>query len=131
MSYNWNNRTILIAEDDEMNYRYLELIFAKFTNVNVIWAINGQMAIDYAHIYKHIDLVIMDVQLPLVNGMDATREIKSFRPSLPIVAHTANAFSDDIARCFEAGCDDYITKPVSFQDLLSRIDCILNPLKAA
>lgn len=131
MSYNWSNRTILIAEDDEMNFRYLDLIFSKFTNVNVIWAINGQKAIDYAHLNEQIDLVIMDVQLPLVSGLDAIRHIKSFRPSLPIIAHTANAYSEDIARCFEAGCDDYITKPVSFQDLLRRIDGILNHATAA
>jgi len=131
MSYNWSNRTILIAEDDEMNFRYLDLIFSKFTGVNVIWAMNGQMAIDYSHIHKHIDLVIMDVQLPLVNGLDAIKHIKSFRPSLPIIAHTANAYNDDIRRCFEAGCDDCITKPVSFQDLLSRIESILNPVATA
>ena len=128
MSFNWNNRTILIAEDDEMNFRYLELVFSRFTNANIIWAINGKTAIDYCRIYEHIDLVIMDLQLPVIDGLEAIRQIKGFRPALPIIAHTANTYNDEINRCFEAGCEDYITKPVSIQDLLNRIENLFNPV---
>lgn len=128
MSYDWSNRTILITEDDEMNYRYLELIFARFTRIKVIWAINGRMAIDYCKIYKYIDIVIMDLQLPVVDGLEAVRQIKSFKPELPIIAHTANTYSDEIEQCLAAGCDDYVSKPVSIEDLLSRIANLLNPV---
>ena len=126
MSYNWSNRTILIAEDDEMNFRYLELVFSRFTNVNLIWAINGQMAIDYCHIYEYIDIVIMDLQLPVIDGMEAIKQIKEMKPNLPIIAHTANTYNDDIRQSMDAGCDDYVTKPVNIQVLLSRIENLLN-----
>lgn len=128
MSYNWSNRTILIAEDDEMNYRYLELIFERFTHINVIWAINGRMAIDYCQIYQYIDIVIMDMQLPVVDGLEAVRQIKSIKPELPIIAHTASTYNDAIEQCLDAGCDDYISKPVSIEDLLNRIENLLNPV---
>ena len=128
MLYNWHHRTILIAEDDEMNYRYLEMIFKRFTQINLIWAINGQMAIDFCEIYKHIDIVIMDLQLPVIDGLEATRKIKAMKPRLPVIAHTAYTSSEEIERCYEAGCDDCVTKPVIFQDLLSRIENLLNPV---
>lgn len=128
MLYDWSNRTVLIAEDDEMNFRYLEVIFEKYTGINVIWAINGKMAVDYCQIYDYIDIVIMDIQLPVVDGLEATKQIKSFKPDLPIIAHTANTYNNEVEKSLAAGCDDYISKPVNFEDLLSRIESFLNPV---
>jgi CheY-like chemotaxis protein len=127
MSHDWSNRTILVAEDDEISYKYLSLILSRRTKVNVLWAINGQMAIDFCRQYNHIDLVLMDIQLPIVDGIEAIRQIKSFRPNLPIIVHTANAYGEECERSFEAGCDEYITKPANFQHLLYKIENLLIP----
>jgi CheY-like chemotaxis protein len=123
-----SNRTILIAEDDEISFKFLDLILSRKTHVNVIWALNGQMAVEFCQLYGHIDLVLMDIQLPVLDGIEAIKQIKAFRPSLPIIVQTANAFNEEWDKCFEAGCDDYITKPVNLSDLLFRIGNLLNPV---
>jgi CheY-like chemotaxis protein len=125
MINDWSNRTILIAEDDEISFKFLDLLLTRKTNVNIIWAINGQMAVDFCRMYEHIDLVLMDIQLPIIDGVEAIRQIKSFKPNLPIIVQTANAFNEEWERCFDAGCDEYVTKPVNLHDLLARIDSFL------
>jgi CheY-like chemotaxis protein len=122
------NKTILIAEDDEINYKYLSLLLSRKTGINILWAINGQIAIDFCNQYKHIDIVLMDLQLPVVDGLEAIRTIKSFRPGLPIIVHTANAYGDECEKCFNAGCDEYITKPASFDQLLYKIENLITPV---
>jgi two-component system cell cycle response regulator DivK len=128
MLTDWSTKTILIAEDDEISYKYLNLILTRKTQVNILWALNGQMAIDFCKQYKHIDLVLMDLQLPIVDGYEAIRQIKAFKPSLPIVVHTANAYGNESEKCFEAGCDEYVTKPANFQHLLYKIESLLSPV---
>jgi len=130
MLTDWSNKTILIAEDDEISYKYLNLILTRKTRVNVLWAINGQLAIDFCRQYKHIDLVLMDLQLPIVDGMEAIRQIQAFQPHLPIVVHTAHAHRDECEKCYEAGCDEYVTKPANFQDLLYKIEILLAPVSS-
>ncbi len=126
MLKDWSNKTILIAEDDEISYKYLNLILTRKTQVNILWAINGQMAVDFCRQYNHIDLVLMDLQLPIINGIEAIKLIKEFKPNLPIVVHTANAFGEECEKCFEAGCDEYVTKPANFQQLLYKIENLLS-----
>jgi two-component system cell cycle response regulator DivK len=128
MLQDWSNRTILIAEDDEISFKYLNLILTRKTNVNVIWAINGQIAVDFCQQYNHIDLVLMDVQLPVIDGIEAIRQIKAFKPNLPIIVHTANAYGEECDRCFDAGCDEFLTKPANFQQLLYKIENLLIPI---
>jgi len=123
----WSNRTILIAEDDEISFKYLDLVLSRKTRANVLWAITGQMAVDYCQQYKHIDLILMDVQLPVIDGVEAIRQIRAFKPDLPIIVHTANAYGDECERCFKAGCDDFITKPANLQQLLCKIENLLAP----
>jgi len=125
-----SNRTILIAEDDEISFKFLDLVLTRKTRVNIIWAINGQMAVDFCRMYSHIDLVLMDIQLPVLDGIEAIRQIKSFKPGLPIIVQTANAFNAEWEKCFEAGCDDYITKPINLQNLVLRIETLLAPVNA-
>lgn len=128
MLKDWSNRTILIAEDDEISFKYLDLILSRKTGVNILWAINGQIAVDFCSQYNYIDLVMMDIQLPVLDGVEAVKKIKSFRPSLPIIVHTANAYGEECDRCFDAGCDDFITKPANFQQLLYKIENLLIPV---
>jgi CheY-like chemotaxis protein len=130
MLQDWSNRTFLIAEDDEISFKYLNLILTRKTNVNVIWAINGQIAVDFCQQYNHIDLVLMDVQLPVIDGIEAIRQIKAFKPNLPIIVHTANAYGEECDRCFDAGCDEFLTKPANFQQLLHKIENLLIPIPA-
>jgi CheY-like chemotaxis protein len=128
MLKDWSNKTILIAEDDEISYKYLNLILTRKTQVNILWAINGQMAVDFCKQYNHIDLVLMDLQLPIISGIEAIKLIKEFKPGLPIVVHTANAFGEECEKCFDAGCDEYVTKPANFQQLLYKIENLLTPV---
>jgi CheY-like chemotaxis protein len=127
MLTDWSNRTILIAEDDEISFKYLSLILSRKTQANILWAINGQMAIDFCKQYNHIDLVLMDIQLPIVDGIEAIRQIKSFKPTLPIIVHTANAYGEECERSFSAGCDEYVTKPANFQNLMYKIENLMAP----
>jgi CheY-like chemotaxis protein len=128
MLKDWSNRTILIAEDDEISFKYLNLILSRKTMANILWAINGQMAVDFCKQYNHIDIVLMDIQLPIIDGIEAIRQIKSFKPSIPIIVHTANAYGEECERSYDAGCDEYITKPANFQQLLHKIENLLVPL---
>ena len=128
MLQDWSNRTILIAEDDEISFKYMDLILSRKTKANVLWAINGQMAVDFCRQSDHIDLILMDIQLPIIDGVEAIRQIRTFRPALPIIVHTANAFGDECNRCFDAGCDDFITKPVNIQQLFCKIENLLIPV---
>ena len=79
------NKTILIAEDDEISFKFLDLVLSRKTHVSIIWAINGQMAVDFCKQYNHIDLVLMDIQLPIIDGMEAIRQIKAFKSALKLV----------------------------------------------
>ncbi|MCX6278579.1 MAG: PAS domain-containing protein [Bacteroidetes bacterium] len=111
---------ILIAEDDESNLFYLEIILKK-KSVSVLSAINGKEAVDKCREHPEISLVLMDIKMPVMDGLQATREIKSFRKDLPIVACTAFALSGDTKMARDAGCDDYLPKPVNKQKLLDQL----------
>jgi len=68
----------------------------------------------------------MDIQMPGMNGFEATKQIKEICKELPIIAQTANVMEDDREKCFEAGCDDFISKPIDFKNLLATIDKFIN-----
>ncbi|MBN1414770.1 MAG: response regulator [Bacteroidales bacterium] len=128
MEYNWKNRTVLVVEDDEMSFRYIELVLSRRTNINIIWAINGQQAVEYCRLYNHIDLVLTDLQLPVFDGLEAIRRIRKFKPHLPIIVQTANAMNDEYEKCIKAGSDGYVTKPINLIELFTMMDRLLNPV---
>ncbi|MCK9423113.1 MAG: PAS domain S-box protein [Bacteroidales bacterium] len=111
---------ILIAEDDESNYLYLEAILKK-APVTVLIADNGEKAVELCRAHPEISLILMDIKMPVMDGLEATREIKSFRKDIPIIAVTAFAMSGDENKALEAGCDDYLAKPVRKELLLDRL----------
>ena len=119
--YNWKGKTILVAEDEETNYELLKAALHK-TKVNLIWAVNGLEAVDICKANKNIDLVLMDIRMPKMNGYEATKKIKSFRKELPVIALTAYAMAEDGVKSIEAGCDEYFSKPIRPSKLLSAID---------
>lgn len=119
-TFNWSKKTILIAEDVESNYLFLEEVIGR-TGANILWATNGQNAIEM-FTQNDIDLILMDIQMPLLNGFDATRAIKKIDPQVPVISQTAYAMAEDRGKSIAAGCDDYISKPISGQKLLSLIN---------
>jgi len=115
-----NFPNILIAEDVESNFLYLKAVLSKL-NATVFWAKNGIEAVDLCTPENAIDLVLMDLQMPEMNGYEATQILKKQYPNLPIVAQTAFAMSDDREKAMDAGCDDYLAKPIKSKDLLSVV----------
>jgi len=111
---------ILIAEDVESNFLYLKAVLSKL-NATIFWAKNGVEAVEICE-NDAIDLIFMDLQMPEMNGYEATEILKKKFPNLPIVAQTAFAMSDDREKALDAGCDDYLAKPIKSKDLLSVVE---------
>ncbi|MBU1369213.1 MAG: PAS domain S-box protein [Bacteroidetes bacterium] len=111
---------ILIAEDDESNYKYAAVILNSI-GYNHIHAINGAEAVAFCQQNAAISIVLMDIKMPVMNGIEATKLIREFRPELPVVATTAYAQTGDEHRILEAGCNDYLAKPIKMEKLLSLI----------
>ena len=118
------NKTILIVEDEENNYYFLHEVVSKF-KANPIWAKNGQEAIDLIEKNNDVVLVLMDMKMPVMNGYEATRQIKKIRPDIPIIAQTAYAMPGERDQILEAGCDDYVSKPIVLNDLYEKIENLL------
>ncbi len=112
-------KSILIVEDDDLNYDFLyELLIS--VGMIITRASNGIEAVDLA-VKINPELIIMDIRLPLMNGLDATRKIREKGIKVPIIAQTAYAMSEDKEKCLSAGCDDYISKPIHKELLLKKI----------
>jgi signal transduction histidine kinase len=120
MEYNWKNKVILIAEDVATNYLLVKKSLRK-TEVELIWAKNGQEAVDEIKNNQSIDLVLMDIRMPIMNGLEATRQIKEIYPEMPIIAQTAYAMDGDRERSLQAGCDEYIAKPINLKEFIELI----------
>jgi two-component system cell cycle response regulator DivK len=118
--YNWEGKTILIAEDEEFNFLYLKEIISP-TKAVILRALDGEMAVGICQSWN-VDLVLMDVKMPRMNGLDATRHIRTFNDGLPIIAQTAYTMVEDSEKCLGAGCTGYLTKPISSKVLLGVID---------
>lgn len=110
-----------MVEDNQISFKLLQALLRK-SKVNILHAENGQKSIDMVRDHPEINLVLMDIQLPVMNGYDATIQIKKIRPELPVIAQTANAMDDDKLKCLNSGCSDYITKPIVFQAFLELIN---------
>ncbi len=120
-SYNWKNKTILIAEDEPANYIYIAEVL-KSTNAKILKAVNGKEAVEMFRQHKDIDLVIMDIKMPEMNGYEATKYIKEINQNIPVISQSAYAMPGDIEKGFTFGINDYLIKPVKPKRLLSIID---------
>jgi PAS domain S-box-containing protein len=114
------SHTVLVVEDDETSFLYLKEILYR-NGLKVIRAINGEEAVHLTEQYADIELVLMDIKMPVMNGLDATRLIKQLRPDLPVIAETAYASPEDRQRSIEMGCDDFLSKPISKELLMEKI----------
>lgn len=118
----WSKFTFLVVEDERTNYNLLMIMLRPF-KANLIWAKDGQEAINLMEANKEIiDLVLMDIRLPRINGYDATIAIKKINPGIPVIAQTAYAMEIEIQKAMEVGCDDYVTKPIDRILLLDSIE---------
>jgi PAS domain S-box-containing protein len=122
---NWKDKTILIAEDDKMNFKLLEKALFK-TQANILWAQDGMQAVELAKTHPEINVILMDIQMPKMNGYMATQEIKKFRKDTPVVAQTAFAMAGEKEKSLQMGCDNYITKPIMQKQLLEILGNYLN-----
>lgn len=109
---------ILVAEDEDSNYELVKIVLSK--RYRLLHAHNGIEAVTMSE-DEHPDLVLMDIRMPDMNGLDATRIIKEVNPDLPVVALSAYAFEDNIREAKAAGCDEFMAKPFRVEDLLDTV----------
>ncbi len=117
--------TILIAEDDEVSRLLLEKTL-KGENIMIHCAGTGTEAVEIVRLHPEIDIVLMDIKMPQMNGYDATRKIKNIRPELPVIAQTAFSMPEDRKKAKMAGCDGFLTKPVKKHELIELIGELLD-----
>jgi len=117
---NWQNKKILIAEDAETNFRFLEAVLEK-TNVTLNWAKDGKEVLDLLEKNSDYDLILMDIQMPVLNGNEVLKQIKSKGIKIPVIAQTAFAMESDRQEIINLGYDDYLIKPIEISLLLKKI----------
>lgn len=123
--YRWETKKILVVEDDESSAFLLGAIL-KETGATVVYTTGGLEAVNFMRQHPETDLVLMDINLPDLDGFSATREIKSFASNVVVIAQTAYAFSTDHLEAIRAGCDDYLTKPLNMSLLLDKMNGYLS-----
>jgi CheY-like chemotaxis protein len=121
----WTGKKILIVEDVETNMLFFKAALSR-TGATLLWAMDGFESISMCQNDPNIDLILMDLRMPNLDGFRATEAIKSFRPDLPVIAQTTYTEDVDMERLYEAGCDDYLPKPIRFDDLLNSIGKLIN-----
>ena len=113
------NKKVLIVEDHDISYKYLQEILSPY-KPEISWAVNGKAAVDLVR-NNHFDIVLMDVNLPEMDGIAATREIRKIRPELPILVQTAHAMESELSRIRTSGCDDVISKPINVKEFIEKL----------
>lgn len=124
-TFNWQNKVVLVADDIDINYKLIEEILSP-TKAKIIWAKDGQEAVDFCLNNDDIDLVLMDIKMPVMNGYEATQKIKEHKKQVKIIGQTAYAHDNDRQKCLNAGFDNYIAKPIKIETLLSTINKVFS-----
>jgi len=118
--FDFREHTILIAEDIDFSFLYIEAVLRR-TGVKILWAQNGKEAIEHVKTNHSIDLVLMDMHMPVMNGYEATEVITNLRPGLPVIAQTAFVLPEDMKKCYASGCTGYLAKPIRKEQLLNTL----------
>jgi len=121
-----NKPIILIAEDNDSNYMLLKTMLEK--NCQIIWVKDGESAVDTVY-SEAVDLVLMDIKMPTMNGIDALIEIRKKFPDLPVIVQTAYAFSSDRELARQAGSSGFITKPIMSEELFQLLGKFIPQLR--
>ena len=117
----WKGRVILIAEDDDLNFRLVSEALRR-TNIEIVRAKDGNETISlFSKHSDRLDLVLMDIRMPEIDGYECTRMIKEKSPGMPVIAQTAYAMSGERQQSMQAGCDDYISKPMNMETLILKM----------
>ena len=111
----------MVVEDDSANYLFIES-FLKRTQAEITWAKDGVHAVDLFKESNNYDLILMDIRMPRLNGIEATRKIRELDDQIPILALTAYAFTNDREKALQAGCNEYLSKPVKIEDLIKALN---------
>lgn len=118
--YDWSDKTILIAEDEDSNYHFLEAIL-KRTKVNLMRADDGVKFLEMMDENKDVDLVLLDIKMPGINGFNAIKVVRQQNITIPVIAQTAFNQPEDKQRCLDSGCNDYLSKPIDKDLLINKI----------
>jgi two-component system, cell cycle response regulator DivK len=118
--YDFTGKTILVADDLRINFQLLDAIM-EGTNARLIWAKNGREAVEMCLDHEFIDLILMDLEMPEMNGIEATREIKKIRKDIPVIAQTAYQAYFDENEVLQAGCSQIISKPLMPEYILTTV----------
>jgi len=124
--YDFSGMKVLVVEDTMMSFKLMKTVLSR-VHAEVVHAADGTEALALCENTEGIDVVIMDLQMPGMSGLEATRAIKKIRPGLPVIAATANTFDDEEKSSREAGCDGFITKPLKFEKLFGLIQSLVDP----
>ena len=122
--FKWKDRVILIVEDDEVNFRFLEAILDD-SEAQILHASNGFQAVELCRSISKIDLVLMDIKMPEMDGLEATRQIRQFNKKIPVIAQTAFIMEIDPDKCLAVGCNAVIGKPIEIKEFLEKINDFL------
>ncbi|RLD45883.1 MAG: response regulator [Bacteroidetes bacterium] len=118
---NWQDKTIVVVDDIEINYILIKKQLQK-TNATTIWLKNGQESVDYIKSNKEVDLILMDIRMPVMNGLEATKQIKRIDSNIPIIIQTAYVVGEEYDSINESGCDDYFFKPILAKELYEKLE---------
>lgn len=118
--YCWNDKLFLIVEDDPASSMLLEIIISK-TGAKMLFAESGEKAVEIVKRTRGIDIILLDIKMSGINGLQAAALIKGISPNIPIIAQTACVVYGDKERCLQAGCSAYIPKPIIAELLLETI----------
>jgi len=116
--FNWKNKTLIIAEDDDINFYYLKKLLANFS-LNILHAVTGEHVVEYVKSGMKIDLILMDIKMPGMSGIEATKVVKSLNPNIPVIAQTAFVMEDEIENEIKVNCNGFIPKPIKKVELFS------------
>jgi PAS domain S-box-containing protein len=122
---NWRGKKILVVEDNDANYMIFNA-YLKETGLELLWAKTGEEAVEYCKKNNSIDLILMDIKLPGMDGYEATKRIRAIGKKIPIIAQTAYAMDSDRQRSVDAGCDNFISKPILKDKLYNMLSNYLN-----
>lgn len=120
----WNSKTILVVEDDLISYQYVEALMHR-TGARLIHVKNAEDAIEVCNINKNLNLILLDVQLPFMSGIDAANIIRQSNNKTPIIAQTAGILNNEGKECLNAGCNAFIAKPIDPDELFNLINGLI------
>ncbi len=121
MTGRWNNITLLVVEDVTSSIMYYKSAF-KYTGAKVLIATDGKQALEIVENNPNIDIIIMDIVMPKMDGLEATHKIKEINPNIKVIIQTAYVLTHTEYQCYNAGCDAFLKKPVSLKELFELID---------